>query len=355
MPSPGLTSPLPAVRSERNLRRSGPRFGLVLMLGLALIGSVSDRAAAARKVEPRSHVVYPGQTLGMIAKRYNVTLEALRAANQLRIGERIKPRQRLVIPGPDDPDGTKALEALRAAKEPARSAPRAKPAKAAAASEKPSGRRPAAANIKVEPSGRRPAAANTKKDTEQARGYARKPRHPGYVSLVSFTGGFKGQVLGKNGKLTPASAKVMARVLASWRTGERAQIDEKLIRLVVKVSDHFGGRTLRIVSGYRPFSPQQYTSHSRHNTGHAVDFSVDGVPNQVLRDYCRTLGKVGVGYYPHSSFVHLDVREAATYWVDYSGPGEAPRYATGDGRDPATIPASHWVPAESPFMSPERE
>ena len=172
------------------------------------------------------------------------------------------------------------------------------------------------------------------------------------MSLVSFTGSFRGQVMGKDGKLTPAGGKAMSRVLAAWRTGERAQIDEKLVRLVVKVSDHFGGRTLRIVSGYRPFSPQQYTSHSRHNGGHAVDFSVDGVPNEVLRDYCRKLGKVGVGYYPRSSFVHLDVREAATYWVDYSGPGERPRYATGDGRDPATIPASHVVPTESPFMDP---
>jgi len=32
-----------------------------------------------------------------------------------------------------------------------------------------------------------------------------------------------------------------------------------------------------------------------------------------------------VGYYPNSSFVHLDVRDTNSYWVDYAGPGEAPR------------------------------
>jgi hypothetical protein len=34
---------------------------------------------------------------------------------------------------------------------------------------------------------------------------------------------------------------------------------------------------------------------------------------------------VGVGFYPNSSFIHLDVRGCAMQWVDYAGPGEAPR------------------------------
>jgi len=45
----------------------------------------------------------------------------------------------------------------------------------------------------------------------------------------------------------------------------------------------------------------------------------------VVRDYLRTLPGVGVGYYPNSSFLHLDVRGRSTHWVDYAGPGEAPR------------------------------
>jgi hypothetical protein len=50
------------------------------------------------------------------------------------------------------------------------------------------------------------------------------------------------------------------------------------------------------------------------------------VPNEALRDFMRGFDDVGVGYYPNSSFVHLDVREVNTYWIDYSGPGEAPQY-----------------------------
>ena len=33
---------------------------------------------------------------------------------------------------------------------------------------------------------------------------------------------------------------------------------------------------------------------------------------------------MGVGYYPNSSFVHLDVRNHFSYWVDYAGPVNAP-------------------------------
>jgi hypothetical protein len=38
------------------------------------------------------------------------------------------------------------------------------------------------------------------------------------------------------------------------------------------------------------------------------------------------LDQVGVGYYPNSSFVHVDVRSQNTQWVDRSSPGERPEY-----------------------------
>src|SRR5262249_51489289 len=98
------------------------------------------------------------------------------------------------------------------------------------------------------------------------------------------------------------------------------------------VSDTFGGRPIQIVSGYRTTS---YFRDSRHKTSQAVDFGVVGVPNSVVRDYLLTLEDVGVGYYPNSTFLHLDVRPHAPYWVDSAGPGEAPR-RTPHGRTPPT-------------------
>jgi len=256
------------------------------------------------------------------------------------VGRPIQPKQELIIPERDDEDGSQARELLEE--------------RGRNRSEERGGRRGA----KEEGDRRMPetSPAALKKAEPSNTDFARRPRRRGYVVLVGTTGRWQGQALTSKGKITDHARKGFEKVLASWRTGSRETIDEQLIRLLVRVSDHFGGRPVRVVSGYRPWSATQYTPHSRHNLGQAVDFSIPGVPNSALRDYCRSLGRVGVGYYPNSSFVHLDVRETKTYWVDYSGPGEAPRYADGRGRDPAlsspTIPASISRPIGSHDSSP---
>ena len=90
------------------------------------------------------------------------------------------------------------------------------------------------------------------------------------------------------------------------------------------ISDHFPGRTITLVSGYRPMS-----KGSPHSAGKAFDIRIDGVTNEVLVDFCKTLKDTGCGYYPNSYFVHVDVRDAGVghvYWIDISGPGEKPVY-----------------------------
>ena len=100
----------------------------------------------------------------------------------------------------------------------------------------------------------------------------------------------------------------------------------RLVEALARISDHFGGRLITIVSGYRPAGGNtRATSH--HIDGHALDIRVRGVPNTELRDYVRaTFNHVGVGFYPRSHFVHFDVRDHDSYWVDWSRPGQAPRY-----------------------------
>ncbi len=265
---------------------------LTALGALALVAPVARGAGPVHPVaSARVHVVYPGQTLAMIAKRYNVSIEELCKANGLTKHSPIRPKQKLVIPHKGE-----TVPAVLIKEEPERHA-------------KADEHEPASTSFK------------------------RNPKKRGFVSLQSYTGAWHGQAV-KGTKATDVAKTGFERVLAAWRTGQHQPINERLIRLVAKVSDHFGGRPIRVVSGFRPYSPTQYTPHSRHNTGHAIDFSIPGVPNTVLRDYCRTLPNVGVGYYPNSSFVHLDVRETPTYWVDFAGPGQAPRYADAQGRDP---------------------
>lgn len=105
------------------------------------------------------------------------------------------------------------------------------------------------------------------------------------------------------------------------------RLDAGLVERLQRVADHFGrghAVTMHIISGYRPSSVGSY-----HQKAKALDFRVDGVTNEALVAYCKTLTDTGCGYYPNSTFVHLDVRATGTghvAWIDASGPGEAPHY-----------------------------
>jgi LysM repeat protein len=150
--------------------------------------------------------------------------------------------------------------------------------------------------------------------------YLKRPWKKGYVRLFRYNLHWHGFVVGSKGELLGHASTKIHWLLGAEQDGP--QIDRRLIHLLAEVSDAFGGREVRIVSGYRTRS---WVSASKHKDGRALDFSILGVPNEALRDYLRTLPNVGVGYYPNSSFVHLDVREGSNYWVDYAGPGEPPR------------------------------
>jgi uncharacterized protein YcbK (DUF882 family) len=105
-------------------------------------------------------------------------------------------------------------------------------------------------------------------------------------------------------------------------------MNPRLVRVLYQVGKHYPGRRVEVVSGYRHPSVAK-NPRSPHMQGLACDFRIAGVRNQDLRDYLRRgYEKVGVGYYPNSSFVHLDVRkDRSAFWIDYSGPGERATYS----------------------------
>jgi hypothetical protein len=51
-----------------------------------------------------------------------------------------------------------------------------------------------------------------------------------------------------------------------------------------------------------------------------MDIVVPGVPDEEVARFAREIGFVGVGVYPASQFVHVDIRPRSYFWVDYSGP-----------------------------------
>lgn len=113
-----------------------------------------------------------------------------------------------------------------------------------------------------------------------------------------------------------------AHVLREPSSGNEHPIDPHVLDLVYRVQTHFGAHEVRIISGYR--TPRK-SSASNHAKGRAIDLVVPGATDEEVAKFAREQGFIGVGVYPVSGFVHLDVRERSYFWVDTSGPGKRAR------------------------------
>ena len=132
------------------------------------------------------------------------------------------------------------------------------------------------------------------------------------------------------GGFSAAKLRALSQLLRCHHTGKRHAISERLIQILYATARHYHNAKLFIVAGYRApkIARQKGNPKSPHKRGVACDFQVAGVKNEEVRDYLRsTYPKIGLGYYPRSGFVHVDVgRKVGAYWVDNSGPGERARY-----------------------------
>jgi uncharacterized protein YcbK (DUF882 family) len=105
--------------------------------------------------------------------------------------------------------------------------------------------------------------------------------------------------------------------LRDHRTGDVIQLDRRVFDLLHDLTAAAGrpDGEIDIVCGYRtPWSndflrrtTQGVASHSLHMQGEAIDIRMPGVPTEKLRDVALSLHRGGVGYYPESRFVHVDV------------------------------------------------
>lgn len=69
-----------------------------------------------------------------------------------------------------------------------------------------------------------------------------------------------------------------------------------------------GYRTPETNAALRHNAPQTgVAEHSQHMEGHAIDLRVPGVSTAQIRNAALSLRAGGVGYYPVSQFVHVDV------------------------------------------------
>lgn len=302
------------VTAQKNGQSSGDTTDVQLQprsASASAIGSASDSSDSAAsqssylKGPYTTHLMAPGHILGKVAQRYLTTVEDIQRANGLKPRQTIKAGTCLVIPL-----SQKHYKQLRPKRLPCVTAEiRAEQQLAQGASSSNAGTVGSSAEANL-------------------RAYARRPSAPGVIHLVRGGSSFRGRVVNTGGRGIPAAISKVDALLYDRRTQATHSTSVELLSKLTQVSDFFGGRRIIIVSGFREESSNRYTTRSNHALGKAIDFRIEGVPNEALRDYCHTLSGVGVGYYPNSSFVHLDVRKITTHWTDVSGPGERPRYTS---------------------------
>jgi uncharacterized protein YcbK (DUF882 family) len=128
------------------------------------------------------------------------------------------------------------------------------------------------------------------------------------------------------GKFGNKELKGWTRFMRCWHTGRKHAMAPRLAALIYETAKHFEFKLITLYDGYRAPSVarQKGNTKSPHKKGIAADFRIQDVDNKTLRDFLyTTFDGVGVGYYPNSTFVHLDVRsKGKAFWTDYSYPNQ---------------------------------
>jgi uncharacterized protein YcbK (DUF882 family) len=121
----------------------------------------------------------------------------------------------------------------------------------------------------------------------------------------------------KGDEYIPEALDRLDQFLRDHRTGDVIQLDRRVFDLLHDLTYALGrpDTEIDIVCGYRTPWSNEYlrrttpgvAEHSLHMLGEAIDIRVPGVSTAELRKAALGLGRGGVGYYPESRFVHVDV------------------------------------------------
>jgi len=104
--------------------------------------------------------------------------------------------------------------------------------------------------------------------------------------------------------------------LRDHRTGDVRHLDRRLYDILSDLTASVGrpGAEIDIVCGYRTASTNEslrartagVAKNSFHIQAQAIDLRIPGTSTLALRRAALALARGGVGYYPHSDFIHVD-------------------------------------------------
>lgn len=124
------------------------------------------------------------------------------------------------------------------------------------------------------------------------------------------------------GRHVPSACREIDALLRDYRTGDVAPISTRLLDLLHAIRTRIGtDAPFEVISGYRsPMTNARLASASKgvarkslHMQGMAIDIRVPHCTLKRLRAVAADLKGGGVGYYPKSGFVHVDVGRVR-YW-----------------------------------------
>ncbi len=120
----------------------------------------------------------------------------------------------------------------------------------------------------------------------------------------------------EHGSYLPVPLGQLDWLLRDHRSGEVMPIDRRLYDLLIELAASAGREPhYQVISAYRSPTTNAMlaarsdgvSSRSLHMEGRAIDVRLEGVPAARLRDLALARQAGGVGYYPASDFVHLDL------------------------------------------------
>jgi len=129
----------------------------------------------------------------------------------------------------------------------------------------------------------------------------------------------KVNIYNQDGSYNVEALRSLDHLMRCRRTDDEKPIEPRLFTILSHVYDHFGGKTIDVVSGYR----NQRKTTSNHYKGTATDIRIEGVAPKKIRSFAESIdtGGMGIGLYPRGQFVHIDVRPLPSYrWIDMSAP-----------------------------------
>lgn len=121
----------------------------------------------------------------------------------------------------------------------------------------------------------------------------------------------------KGNEYIPSALNRLDHFLRDHLNGDTYDMDPHVFDLLHALLVKLGrpNAVIDIICGYRSPSTNAYlrshsngvAKHSLHMKGEAIDIRIPGVPLWKLRQAALALHDGGVGYYPDSDFVHVDV------------------------------------------------